>query len=145
MTTNATTSQGVQLKRGDGATPTEVFTLVAEIQNFNGPTEAAKQIDVSTLDSTAHEYIGGLTDGGEVQISGNFVGSNAQQQGLRADMLARTRRNFKLLLTDDNSSPTTAAFAAVVTSFSIKGGVDKQIEFSASLKISGLVTWTYKT
>jgi len=140
MTTNAKTSQGIQLKRGDGAT-TEVFTLIAEINSIDGPDEKAKQIDVSTLDSTGHEYIAGLFEGGSIKITGNSVFSNAQQTGLRADMISGVRRNFKLLLTDTvTTSPTTYSFTAVVVAFGIKGEVDKQVMFSAELKISGVPT-----
>lgn len=141
--TLATTSQGVQLRRGDGATPTEGFTLIAEIQNINGPNESTKQIDVTNLDSEAREYINGLIDGGEVSFDGNFVGSNAQQQGLRDDMVDGVLRNFELALADDDTNPTTISFSAIVTAFGIKSAVDTQVTFSATLKLSGLAEIEY--
>jgi len=144
MTTAAMHTKGVALKRGDGA-GTEVFTLIAEITSFTGPTETAKQIDVTSFDSTSREFIGGLRDGGEISIEFNFVGKNAQQQGLRSDLANRVKRNFKLLLTDDPTTPTQVAFAAVLTSFSVKGGVDAAVVGSASMKLSGDPTWTYAT
>lgn len=146
MTTKAVSAQGVTLQRGDGATPTEAFATIAEILDWQGPTETAKQIDATSLDSTAREYIPGLLDGGEV--SGNFiwVGSNTQQQGLRSDLAARVKRNFKLTLTDTGAStPTIITFTAVVTDISLKGQVDDKIMGSFKLKISGTPVFTYPT
>jgi hypothetical protein len=148
MTTKATSGQKVQFERGDGAT-TEVFTKVAEITSFTGPSRTAKEIDVTSVDSDAMEYIAGVMDAGEVSIEGNYVGSDAAQQGLQADLTNRVRRNFKFLLNDPTTpstgAPTTIAFAAVVKSFGIKGGVNAKIDFTCALRITGVPTITYPT
>ena len=138
---NAITSQGTQLLRGNGATPTEVFTLVNEIHTFTGPDEKTKQIDVTNLDSTRREFINGLADSGEVKCTGNWIGNNAQQQGCRSDMYAGTQRHFHLVFADT----TLAAFTALVTAVGTKMSVDKQVEFDITLKITGAITWTYAT
>lgn len=140
--TKAMQAQGVQFQRGDGADP-EVFTLIAEISTFTGPSEKAKAIDVTNLDSQAKEFINGLMDPGEVSFEGNYVASDTAQRGLRADLVGRVKRNFKMLLTDDPTTPTTITFTAVITDFSIKGGADDKISFSATLKISGTPIITY--
>lgn len=145
MTTKAISSQGVKLKRGDGAASNEVFTTIGEVLSFTGPTESAKQIDVTSLDSSSREYIAGLRDGGEVSFDFNLVCSDLMQRGIKSDLANRVTRNWTLELTDDQTSPTKIAFAAIVTSFSIKGTVDDRIVGSCSLKISGDATWTYHT
>ena len=119
------------------------------IHNWSGPTEKAKQIDVTSLDSSAMEFIPGLMDPGEVTLEGNYVAGDTAQKGIRADLVARVKRNFQLILTDGHPTaspavaPTTIAFVAVVTDFQIKGGADEKISFSATLKISGVPTITY--
>ena len=147
MATKATTTKGLKLQRGNGATPTETFTLIGEITSLNGPDESAEQIDVTSFDSTAREFRAALVDSGEVSFDMNFVGSDAQQQGLRADIRAGTVRNFKLILPDAalEANCSTCAFAAVVTALSgpQAGGPDAAITQSCTLKVSGQPTWTY--
>lgn len=148
MASKATIAKQVKLQRGDGATPTEAFTTIGEVTNLNGPPESAPQVDVTSFDSTAKEFRAGLVDGGEVTFDMNFVGENAQQQGLRTDLRAGTVRNFKLILPDRAvvADCTNVAFAAVVTNLSgPEAQVDGVIKQSCTLKVSGLPTWTYAT
>src|SRR5687767_6528523 len=125
MATKAIGTAGTKLLRGDGAGP-EVFTVIAEIISFSGPTESAKQIDVTSMDSTAREYIAGLRDSGEISFDCNLVTSSATQQGLREDMDDRVQRNFRLILMDNTveADRTTVNFTAVVTNFTWKGATD---------------------
>lgn len=132
MATSAIPSQGVQFKRN--------AVLIGEITSINGPSESAKQIDVTSFDSTSREYIAGLRDGGEVSIDFNLIPGDTAQMGLRTDLAAGTAQPFTLTLTDDPA--TVVSFSAIVTNFSIKGGVDDRLVGSATLKISGDVTYT---
>jgi hypothetical protein len=146
MTTKATSTRGVKLQRGDGAA-TETFTTIAEIISFKGPSEKAPQLDATSFDSSAMEYIAGLPDNGELTAEVQYVGTDAQQQGLRSDLRAGTRRNFKLVLNDTPSggaNPTSIAFAAIVTQApELGGGVNQVVKGSISLRITGTATWTY--
>jgi len=143
MTTKAKSSKGIKLQRGDGG-GSEVFTTIGEVTNIKGPSEKAPQLDATSFDSTGMEFIAGLSDSGELTFDVNFVGSDAQQQGLRTDLRAGTLRNFKLILNDHATTPTTIAFAAIVTAApEIAAGVNQVVKGSCSLKVSGLPTWTY--
>lgn len=139
MASQAMKSQGVRLQRGNGGSP-ETFTTIGEITDITGPGGAASEIDVTHLLSTAKEFVLGLADEGEVQLKLNMVPSDAQQTGLRNDRIAGTLRNFKLILTDVGLE--TATFAAYVKTYSVAAGVDKKIELSITLRVSGLVTWS---
>lgn len=132
--TAATSTQGVQLKRAG--------VLIAEVTSFKGPGTKAPQIDVSSFDSTAMEFISGLKDQGEFTFDLNFVGSNAEQQSLQED-IGSTAVAFTLVLADDTVSPTQAAFSALVTAFELSGAVNQALKASCTLKITGEVTWTY--
>lgn len=143
MTTKAKSSKGIKLQRGDGG-GSEVFTTIAEITNVKGPSQKAGTLDATSFDSTSMEFIAALSDGGEVTFDMNFIGSDAQQQGLRTDHVAGTVRNFKLIYPDHATTPTTVSFAALVTAPpEPSGGVNQVIKGSASLKVSGAPTWTY--
>lgn len=131
-------TQGVVIKRGDGASP-EVFTAIGSVTSVEGPGGEASEIDVTTLSSTAKEFIIGLKDEGTVTLNLNLDTSNTPQTGLRTDRDNGTLRNFELDLTD--SPVTTLSFSAYVKSFSISVQPDSKIEASVSLRISGAVTW----
>lgn len=142
---SATNSQGVTIKRGNSVSgASSSYTLIAEILSFSGPNETAKQIEVTSLDSTAKEYIGGLVDGGEVSFEMNFLGGNAQQQGIRSDMVGRLKRDWTVILNDAVTTvPTSFTFTAVVTAFSMKGSVDNPVTASVTLKMTGAPTIVY--
>ena len=143
MATKAKSSKGIRLQRGDGG-GTEVFTTIGEVTNVKGPAEKAPQLDATSFDSTSMEFIAGLSDSGEVSFDVNFVGSDAQQQGLRTDCRNGTLRNFKLILNDHVSTPTTITFAAIVTAPpELSASVNQVVKGSCSLKISGTPTWSY--
>lgn len=148
MASKATTTKSLKLKRGDGVTPTEGFTTIGELTNLNGPDETTEQVEVTSFDSAAREFLASIADSGEVSFEMNFVGSDAQQQGLRTDLRAGTKRNFKLVLPDKalETECSTCAFAAIVTALSgPQGAVAGVITQSCTLKVSGQPTWTYAT
>lgn len=134
---NAINAQGVELRRGNGASP-ETFVIVGEITQFDGPGGSATVIDVSTLQSVAKEKRAGLPDEGQFTFQMNLDPSDVQQNALRADRAARVLRNFRLVLTD--SSNTTLQFSALVLEFKISGAVDQVVKASVTLEISGAVT-----
>lgn len=145
MTTKATSAQGVLIQRGDGA-GTEVFTTIAEVLSFTGPTQSSAEVEVTSFDSAAKEFIAGLRDGGSISFDMNFVASNAAQQGLQTDMNNAATRNFKLILPDNTvtGDRTTITFAAVITQFTLlKGQVDQALSSSVTLKLSGAPTVVY--
>jgi hypothetical protein len=143
MTTKATSTRNIKLQRGDGG-GSEVFTTIGEVTNIKGPTEKAPQLDATSFDSVAMEYIAGLPDNGELTFDLNFVGSDAQQQALRTDLRAGTARHFKLILNDNLVTPTTITFTAIVTGApEIAGSVNAVLKGSCSLRITGQATWVY--
>lgn len=144
MATKAKTTKGIKLQRGDGAAEDEEFTTIAEVTNFSGPPETAESIEASSFDSEAKEFVAGLSDGGEFTFDCNFIGSDAEQQGLRADSRSGVLRNFRLVFNDHATAPTQVEFSAVVTSPPTPtGAVNAVITASCSLKVSGLPVWTY--
>lgn len=139
MSSSALETQGVLIKRGDGASP-EVFTTIPEIVSFDGPGGSASEIDVSDLASSAREFRMGLKDEGDFSFEMMYLPNNAQHGGLQTDRTNRTLRNFTITLTDSPQS--VMSFSAYVREFSVSGGVDDVIRASVTLRISGAVTIT---
>jgi len=75
-----------------------------------------------------------LIDPGEMSFTVNFIPSNATQIDLKDDLLARTRRNFRLVFTD--SSLTTWAFAGYVTQFSVTEEIESALSAQVTIKLT---------
>ena len=128
--TQAISSQGAQLKRAG--------VLIPEIKTFNGPTGTAAEVDVTSLDSLAREYLQGLKDEGELSFTMNWVPQNSVHKALAADFAARTTSAYTLTVQDVVLS--TLSFQAFVREFPKTGGVDAPLEASVTLRITGAVT-----
>lgn len=139
---NAYSSFGTLLKIGDGG-GTEVFTTVAEVKDISGPKLAMDTTEVTNMSSpnAFKEKIASLLDAGDVTFDVNFIPENATQgfsTGLLRDMLARNKRNFKLVFT--NLGNTTWAFNALVTGFQPTASVAGALTASITLTITGSPT-----
>jgi len=137
MSSNALESQGMVIKRGNGASP-EVFTAIPEVRSINGPDGSASEIDVTDLSSTAKEFRMGMQDEGSITLDMMFIPANTVHAGLRTDRANRTLRNFQLVFTD--SPATTWSFAAYVQGLSVSNEVDGVTTASVTLRISGAIT-----
>ncbi len=141
--TNALNAFGTLLKIGDGATPTENFSTIAEVKDIGGPKLKLNTADVTSHSSTDgwKEVIGTILEAGEVSAKINFIPTNSTHSystGLIKDMLARTKRNFKIVFPDAGS--TTWLLPALVTGFEPSEPVDGVLEADITLTISGKPT-----
>ena len=116
-------------------------TTIAAIRDIGGPSVSLDPLDVTTHDSTAawREFIAGLKDGGEVSLDLVFDPANASQKTLRDDLNARTVNAYSITLTD--VAPTVISFSALVTDFEPAMGVEDELSATATLKVTGAVTW----
>lgn len=144
MPTKAKASKGTLFQIGDGG-GTEVFTSVGDVLSFSAPSLENGTIDVTSLDDTAAEKISrGIVNGGEVTIDISYAGNDAQHQQLRADLIAGTARNFKIVLNDHATTKTTLSFTAYVTKFAgPTAGVGEQYKASITMDVTGLPTVSF--
>lgn len=139
---NAHAAHGTLLQIGDGATPTEGFTTIAEVKDIDLGL-AQEPIEVTNHSSTDgwRERIGGLLDGGEVTFEVNFLPADDTQDfpaGLLKDMVDRTKRNFKVVFTD--TANTEWLIPALVSSFEPSAPVDGALTASVTLTAAGKPT-----
>jgi len=113
---------------------------IGEIKSFNGPGGQSSDIDITTLESTAKEFLQGLQDEGEFSFEANLDPSDPGQIFCRAARSAQVQRGFEVILADTDA--TTFEFDANVKGFSVSGGVDDVVKAAISLRISGPVTWS---
>lgn len=140
---NAIAAKGTLLQRGDGASPTENFTTIAEVTNLSGPSLSSEPLDVTHHGSPSgwREFIGGLKDGGEITAEANYIPADPTQDGatgvLKA-LKAQSIDNYKLIFPD--SANTEFLFAALVTGFEPSAPVDGKLAKSTTFKITGSPT-----
>lgn len=139
--TEASSGYGTLLKMGDGVTPTEGFTTIAEVKDISGPGLSSETIDVTNQSSpgAVREFIASLLDAGEVTFSVNFIGGATQDHstGLIKKWLDRARTNFKL----DWPNGYGCDISALVTGFEPSAPVEDALTADVTLKVSGLPTF----
>lgn len=130
---------GIALKRGDGLTPTETFTTIANVNSVKGPEISREAYDVTAHDSPNgwREFIGGLKDGGEVSVDVNY--DPRIHDPLISDFDDPTPRNYRMVFPGTLGS---WQFTALLTGFSQESPVDDKLAASLTLKMSGKPTIT---
>lgn len=128
----------IQVSDGIAGTSPIVWLTIGDVQTISGPGGDATEIDVTHLQSTAKEYLVGLKDEGEVTIAGSFVETNTGQRELRTARDAQEKRDFRITLSDNVKLD----FQAFVRSFTLDIQPDDKVSFSATLRLSGAVTYT---
>lgn len=136
MTATTLNTNSTVLKIGDGVTPTEGFTSVGQITDWDGFDEKSKVIDITTLDDDYSEKDGGaVIDSGATGMDLLYDPANTNINALRTGV--GTKKNFQLIL---SNGTTQFAFAAVITGFKIMGKKDDKIRAKVSLDVSGAIT-----
>lgn len=136
MTATTLNTNSTVLKIGDGVTPTEGFTSVGQITDWDGFDEKSKVIDITTLDDDYSEKDGGaVIDSGATGMDLLYDPANTNINDLRTGV--GTKKNFKLIL---SNGTTQFAFAAVITGFKIMGKKDDKVRAKVSLDVSGAIT-----
>lgn len=141
---NAFWVYGSSLQMGDGATPTENFTTVAEVKDITPPPFSRDSIEVTNQDSSGgwREFIAGWRDGGELTFEVNWLPTNATQDqntGLVAQFLDDDNHNYRVILPD---AIATISFAGHITNIEGDLPLEDAGTASVTIKVSGAVTIT---
>lgn len=128
-------TNGKTITASGTATPV-AWTKIENLKSFSGVDGSAADIDVTNLDSTAKEFISGISNSGQFSFEIDYDGSNASHMAMRSKQSSRATAQFKLVL------PNTQAitFAAYVKKFPIQGGIDQVVRTSVSVQITGAVS-----
>jgi len=115
-------------------------TVVGKLTSIGGFKLKADTIDVTNHQSTSgwKEFLAGLKDGGEVPLEGNFIQDDAGQLALMGH-LGGAAQSFVVVFPDLSQW----AFSAIVTGVEVgKGDIKDQLTFAATVKITGVPTFT---
>ncbi|MDS1269692.1 phage tail tube protein [Lipingzhangella sp. LS1_29] len=127
---------GSQLRRGDGEDP-EGFTVLANVTSITGPEMERETVDVTSHDSPGGwmEFVGGLKDGGEVEIEFNYDPSEPTHAVLQEDFDAARPRTYQVVFPDPDQHAW--QFQAILTNLSAEMPHDDKIEGEMTLKVTG--------
>lgn len=127
---------GKTVTAGSGtATPT-TWTQIINVKSFSGFDGQPAELETTNLDSTAKEFLLGLTDPGAFNFEIDYDSTAASHQALRTKQIAATKTPFKLTLPNGN----VITFNAYVKGLPLSGGVDQVAKTSVTLRITGAIT-----
>lgn len=131
-----TAGLGTQLQRGNGATP-EVFTTIAKVTAFKGPSSSTTMLDTTALDTEGgfNTFIPSLKKGGDLTVTLDFMPDSDSHQLLLGDWENRTARDFQIIWPDGVT--TWGPFVAYVSKWEPDVATEKILSASITLTISG--------
>lgn len=140
MSTSAFIGHGATFGIGNGATPTEAFTTVAEVTSISMPSLSRDTVDVTDMASTERyrQFIAGLRDGGEVELE--LALTAAGYTALLAKYNQNAANNYKITLPDSPAS--SLVFSGLLTDLPGELPLDDKSSLSVTFKVSGKPTWT---
>lgn len=139
---------GTQLQRGDGQSPVENFSTIAEVRSINGLSPASDILDVTNHESQGgvREFKCGLIDPGELTFDLAFQPgepSHGIKAGLQKAQMERSLDNYHLVFPPGIGF--TWLFTALVTGVPLAFPIDEVITSSVTLKVSGLPDFEHET
>jgi hypothetical protein len=131
----AIVTNGTTLLIGDGVTPTEGFTKIAEVVTITPPTSAPAEVDVSHLESAAREKRAGLADTGAGEFQINFLPADVGHQQLfdEGNATVHPPHNWKVMFPPPNDTYGVAFRASVGSCGIDEIGLDGVIRATVSL------------
>jgi hypothetical protein len=135
-------STGTVFSAGDGATPTEVFAAVAQVQEVKWSGYARKVVDAYVLGSSYPERMVGTHDPQNVELKLLWDPADTTHEAMRTRLLAGTQHNYRITLPDPG------AYQVQVRGFFTKFEIDSltaeggEIVVNATLELTALPTVT---
>lgn len=135
-------AKGTQLKRDSNGAGT--FVAVANISDVSGPSRSRDAIEVTAHDSPDNyrEFVKGLKDGGEVEITINYDPGDTTHQQLDADFEEDDLRAYQVVILPGKDDEHTWEFTGLITDIGDEFPYDDKMERKVTFKVSGKPTLT---
>lgn len=139
----AAPTQGIQLFWSTSTVlSTASSCLVGSISDIKGPSASKKEIDVTTMDSSAMEYLLGLPDFGDVTLDMIYEGADVAQNALYADSILATSPQRRCVIKLTDSASHAIMFKGYAKPFSWSMTKEDAIKLSGSIRVTGQATLT---
>lgn len=130
-------SQGTTLDVStDGGTV--YIPLSCQLTGFSGPGSTADEIEVTTLCSTAKEFIAGLNDWGSIALNGHFDPADVGVDQLRTLHESGAIADWKIVWSDADATEWT--FQGYVSEFAVSAEQNTALGMTAAVRVSGAIT-----
>ena len=138
--TAAKIGYGTTFAKGDGATPTEAWTTLAEVTGVTPPGLSRETVDATHMLSANRfrEHISGMRDSGEAEIDMNFVPGGEAWDALKASYDSDAPINYKITFTN----AATVIFPALITELTPGAPMADKMTLKAKFKLTGAPTWS---
>lgn len=123
---------------GDGA-GSEVFTKVPGMKAIGTIGDEAPLVDVTPIDANGKEYISGIIDGQELELTANYEKTDADQTVFRDAAKARTAHNFTIVY----NNGVKASLNLLLLGFKMnEPDGEGALTFTVKAKQNGLTVWS---
>lgn len=122
---------------------TSGLTTVGEITSLSFDGVAQSTVETTSLASAVKIYQAGLLEPGSISAEVNYDTDDAGILVLQAGLTSRLKQSFEIYFgASGNSTSTKVTGIGIVTSLSIKAGLDAVLTASFTIKCSGAYTIT---
>ena len=117
----------------------DTYEVIASVSDISGPSRSREAIEVTAHDSPNkyREFVPGLKDGGEVEITLNYDPASATHASLDTDFESDDLVNYQIIILPGTADEHTWEFAAIVTALGDAYPIDNKMERTATFKVSG--------
>lgn len=129
---------GTHFRRATTITPGTTYETIANVTNISGPGRKRETIDVTAHDSPDGwmEFIGGLKDGGEVQLDLNYDPTETTHD-LDDDFEDADPRNYRIVMFPGTIDEWTWQLKGVMTEVSDEFPYDDKMGRKVTIKVTG--------
>lgn len=137
---------GTEILIGDGDPSSEEFTPIPSLKDFKLPTGKRGELDVTTMDSPGEykEFIAALKDPGTMSLVVIYDPKDEIHSQLYDLKESGDDCNFQVVLPDAAGNEQ-YEFAAFVNDFELDLNVEKEVDATIGLRITGAITRTPAT
>ncbi|WP_370677640.1 phage tail tube protein [Pleomorphomonas sp. PLEO] len=142
VATQGVIAKGMSFKVGDGGTPTEVFTAIADVTSIKISGRQADEIEFTHLLSDMKEFKPGFVDPGSIALSLQFnpaIATHDSATGVESWLASGAMKNFKVVF--PSTVGKTLSGVGFVKSNEISGEASGKITGECTFRLSGLTTW----
>jgi predicted secreted protein len=120
------------------------FVTIASVSDGDGPNESRESIETTAHDSPNQyrEFVKGLKDPGDANITINWDPGNLTHQVLRGDFQEKAMRDYRIVFLPGDLDEATVTFRAMITDMGIAFPIDDKFEQELTFKISGEPVWS---
>jgi hypothetical protein len=119
------------------------LTLLDELLSVTPPNPQVADVEATHMGSTAREFIAGLTDYGEGAFEFNFIPNNATDQLIRAAIVDKVGRSFKVVLPIADGTTQEITGECIVKGWVPTGPIDNRMTATLTVRYTSTPSYAH--